>query len=145
MIGAPPRIRPARAADADALARLLGQLGYPAAGTDVARRLERMMGSGHATVLVAEQDGEVVGLATFHLMHVLNRARTVAWLTALVVDEAARGVGIGRALVDGVEAFAREAGCERLSVTTQEFRTEAHAFYARLGFEHTGRRFAKPL
>jgi len=69
----------------------------------------------------------------------------VAWLTALVVDETVRGAGVGRALVEAVEAFARESECERLSVTTQAHRADARAFYPRVGLEETGRRFGKTL
>ena len=86
-----------------------------------------------------------VGLATVHLLSVLNRPCDVAWLTALVVDEAVRGSGVGRRLVEAVESFARDAGCERLSVTTYEHLIEAQAFYLRVGFEATGRRFGKSL
>jgi GNAT superfamily N-acetyltransferase len=69
----------------------------------------------------------------------------VAWLTALVVDAGARGQGVGRALVRAVEDHARRAGCERLSVTTYEGRTEAQEFYARVGLERNGLRFGKAL
>jgi GNAT superfamily N-acetyltransferase len=76
---------------------------------------------------------------------VIHRSRDVAWLTALVVEESARGTGVGRALVAAVEQFAEAAGCERLSVTTHERRADARAFYTRLGLEQTGRRFGKSL
>jgi GNAT superfamily N-acetyltransferase len=75
----------------------------------------------------------------------LNRRRDVAWLTALAVDESARRSGVGRGLVEAVEDFARQSGCERLSVTTQEHRTDACTFYIRVGLEQTGRRFGKML
>ena len=80
-----------------------------------------------------------------HVLAMLNRARDVAWLTTLVVEESLRGSGIGRQLVDAVEALARESGCERLSVTTHEDREDAQKFYLQLGFEQTGLRFGKML
>ncbi len=139
------RLRRATAADADAIAGLLTQLGYPAATADVPRRLERLTAGGRAVVLLAERASGVIGLATAHVVCVLNRPRDVAWLTALVVDQSARGNGVGRALFAAVEEFALESGCERLSVTTQEQRTDARAFYPRMGMEETGRRFGKVL
>jgi GNAT superfamily N-acetyltransferase len=139
------QIRRAGADDAEAVAGLLGQLGYPTETAEVPARLERMGADGRAAVFLAQKGGRVVGLATAHVLSVLNRGRDVAWLTALVVDESARGTGVGRELVGAVEAFGRQAGCERLSVTTQEHRTDAHAFYTRLGFQRTGRRFGKVL
>ena len=87
----------------------------------------------------------IVGLATVHILSVMNRARDVAWLTALVVDASARRSGVGRALVNAVEKFARESNCERLSVTTHEDRMEARTFYVQVGLEQTGRRFGKML
>jgi GNAT superfamily N-acetyltransferase len=104
-----------------------------------------MTDGGRAAVFVAERAGTVMGVATAQIVSVLNRPRDVAWLTALVVDESIRGSGVGRALVESVEAFGRQSGCEWLSVTTHERRADAHAFYQRIGFEHTGRRFGKTL
>jgi GNAT superfamily N-acetyltransferase len=42
-------------------------------------------------------------------------------------------------------ARARELGCARLTLTTHLRRAEAHAFYERLGFEFTGRRYVRML
>jgi predicted N-acetyltransferase YhbS len=139
------QVRRATPGDADAIASLLHQLGYPAASAEVAGRLHRMSLDDRALVLVAGKDGKVVGLATAHILSVLNRSRDVAWLTALVVDESVRGTGVGRLLVKAVEDFARQSGCERLSVTTHKDRLPAREFYARIGLEETGRRFSKTL
>src|SRR5690349_6767881 len=138
-------IRYATAADALALSALLSQLGYPSPPESLPGRLERLTANAGAAALVAVRDDRIVGLATMHFITPINRERDVAWLTTLVVDEAARGTGVGRALVEAVEARARDAGCERLSVTTHENRSQAHEFYARIGFERTGRRFGMTL
>ena len=63
------------------------------------------MADDRAVALVAERGGRVVGLATVHILSVMNRAGDVAWLTALVVDESVRGTGVGRLLVKAVEDF----------------------------------------
>jgi GNAT superfamily N-acetyltransferase len=141
----PLEIRVATDSDSEAIARLLDQLGYPANTAEIPTRLDRLSQADRAEVFLADRDGKVVGLATVHILSVLNRIRDVAWLTALVVDESARGTGVGRRLVESVEAFARQQGCERLSVTTHEDRADARAFYVRIGFEPTGRRFGKVL
>jgi GNAT superfamily N-acetyltransferase len=135
-------IRDAVIADAPALARLLGQLGYPADADAVRRRLERL---GDDRLFVAEVDGDVVGFAQLHVSPAIEYDGDAAKLAALVVDAARRGEGIGRALVAAVEQDARRRGCVLLFVTTAERRTDAHAFYERLGLEYTGRRFAKRL
>jgi GNAT superfamily N-acetyltransferase len=139
-----PTIRDARPADADAIARLLTQLGYPTETEAVASRLDRLLIVGDR-VVVAEVDGAVVGLAHLQVTPAIERDRPAAKLGALVVDEAQRGHGIGRALVEAMEAEARRRGCELLYLTTAERRDDAHAFYERVGLEHTGRRYGRTL
>jgi GNAT superfamily N-acetyltransferase len=56
-----------------------------------------------------------------------------------------RKVGVGKALVKAAEDWARHRGCERISVTTALHRAVAHAFYERLGYSHSGRRYTKVL
>jgi GNAT superfamily N-acetyltransferase len=138
-------LRAPRAVDAAPLARLLGQLGYPAADGAVAERLQRLAGDGRTTVIVAERDGLVCGLATAHCHDSLHRAEPSAQLTVLVVDEAERGRDVGRALVAEAERWARTQGASRLVVTTAAHRAGAHAFYERLGYGLSGRRYAREL
>jgi GNAT superfamily N-acetyltransferase len=139
-----PTIRDARPDDAGALARLLTQLGYPSDADAVDERLERLQVVGDR-VLVAEVEGDVVGLAHLQVTPAIERDRPTAKLGVLVVDETQRGRGIGRALVAAVEAEARLRGCELLFLTTAERRDDAHAFYERVGLEQTGRRYSRTL
>jgi GNAT superfamily N-acetyltransferase len=139
----PVQIRDAEAGDADALARLCTQLGYPANAAAVRARLSRLSAGAGTRVLVASRNAEVSGLATVHIRHTLNHAAPLAQLTLLVVDERVRGMGIGRTLVESAEAWARDQGCHRMIVTTALHRSEAHAFYDRIGYAHTGRRYGK--
>jgi len=137
--------RSAAPRDADAIARLLGELGYPTAPEQVPARLERLSSDARAVVIVAEESGRVIGLATAHTHSSIHVDGEVAWITSLVVGSARRKHGVGRRLVAALEAWARSRGCVRLSVTTALHRHEAHAFYERLGFEFTGRRYTRPL
>ena len=61
------------------------------------------------------------------------------------MDERLRRRGIGEALAREVEKEAEAQGCCLVFLTSAERRADAHAFYRRLGYEETGRRFAKPL
>src|SRR2546423_13888136 len=85
------RIRPATSDDAPALSRLRGQLGYPTEATEIPARLRRLDARPGTTLLVAEEHGEVVGCVTVHLFYSLHTSEPTAWLTAVVVDQAARG------------------------------------------------------
>ena len=137
-------IRDAEARDADAISALLGQLGYPATGEALPARLERLQIVGDR-VVVADLDGAIVGLAQLHVSPTLEYERPAAKLAALVVDASHRGEGVGRALVEAMEAEARARRCELLFLTTAARREDAHEFYLRVGLEETGKRFAKSL
>lgn len=136
-------VRPARVGDADALARLATQLGYPADAAQMPARFARVTADDNAAVFVAESEGTVVGMATIHLRYTINHESPIAQLTLLVVDEASRTRGVGRALVEAAEHFARSRDAKRINVTTAVHRTGAHAFYERIGYSHTGRRYGK--
>jgi GNAT superfamily N-acetyltransferase len=110
----------------------------------VPARIDRMRAAGDR-VVVAEVDGSVAGVAALHVSPSLEHSTPAGKLAALVVDEAHRGTGLGRALVDAMEAEARERGCGVFFLTTAEGRADAHGFYERLGLERTGRRYAKTL
>jgi GNAT superfamily N-acetyltransferase len=137
------RVRTAQRGDADALARLCTQMGYPAQPADMPARIERLENDASASALVAVDDANVVGLITTHLRHTMNHAAPLAQITLLVVDESRRGAGIGRVLVNAAEGWARERGCKRIVVTTALQRSDAHKFYERLEYAHTGRRYGK--
>jgi len=137
-------IHDARPADAPALAALLGELGFPAPANAVASRLDSMIRAAEV-VLVAARDGVLLGLVTVHITPVLHRPTPVGRLTVLVVTERARRQGIGRALVEAAERLLTARGCGLVEVTSNQGRTDAHAFYERLGYEATSLRFRKTL
>ena len=143
-MSAAPNIRVARDTDSDAVLGLLAELGYPTEPDALESRLERLDGEPSARMLVADLDGEVVGFASLHVLHLVERP-PLGRLSAIVVTEPARREGVGLALVDRVEREARAQGCDRLEVTSGEWRDEAHAFYRDIGFEETSKRFIKQL
>ncbi len=139
------RVRPARASDAGRLSDLYGQLGYPTTPAELVERLPALAGEANAVLVVVDTDDAPLGLATLHLIPSLHHGRHNCYITAFVVDESARGTGVGRALLGAVEAWARARDCRRISVTSAERRDGAHRFYEACGFPYTGRRFVKVL
>lgn len=137
-------IRPATADDGPELARLLTLLGHPTAPADVAARWPAFSAENVALVAVAE-GGTLLGALTISQMRVLHRATPVGRISALVVEEARRGEGIGRALVAAAEQRLGAAGCGLLELTSRVDRTAAHAFYEHLGYERTSVRLSKVL
>ena len=138
-------VRDATLADAPVLAPLLGELGYPAAADALTSRMRRMLARDDQRIFVAERDGTALGLLALHVFPVLAYDRDLAMIMALVVTESARGLGVGRALIERAEAVGKSLGASRLMVTTHVRRADAHAFYERLGFEFTGRRYVRPI
>ncbi len=138
-------IRVAAQRDTQAIAPLLGQLGYPATALELGERLERLTDHPDAEVLVAELDGEVVGVAAYQLIDLLERPDPLCRITALVVDDRHRRRGVAYALLDTIEESARYLGCSRLEVTTRLDRADALAFYRAAGFDERPRRLIKPL
>lgn len=139
------RIRTAAAADSEAIAPLLGQLGYPTRADAIPTRLASIeREEGIVLVAVNERD-HIVGVASGAVHVPLHADELVAYITSLVTDAEARGQGVGRALVAELERWATDMGCARLSVTSAEHRADAHAFYPACGFPYTGRRYSKSL
>jgi GNAT superfamily N-acetyltransferase len=131
---APSAVRPARTDDAHAIARLAGQLGYPTSDGELAARLPGVAANRDAVVLVVSAPNGVHGW-----IHVELKRSLLAPLTAqvmgLVVDERRRNEGIGAALLEAGEAWARERGCRAMLVGTRVTRERAHRFYRREGYE----------
>ena len=138
-------IRIAAQRDTVAIAPLLGQLGYPTGADELGERLERLTEHPDVRVLVAELDGEVVGVAAYQLIELLERPDPQCRITALVIDDRSRRRGVAYALLHTIEESAVEQGCFRLEVTTRPDREDALAFYRAAGFEERPRRLTKPL
>lgn len=137
-------VREATAHDLPVMRTLLAELGYEVDAPTLAQRFASFTSLGERA-LVAERDGDVIALATLHMTPVLHRAGAVGRVTALVVTAAARGTGAGAALMREAEAIMTRNGCVLMEVTSNRKRTDAHAFYERLGYTATSYRFGKPL
>jgi GNAT superfamily N-acetyltransferase len=124
------QVRGATPADAEALASLSGQLGYPADVPTILRRLAQVE---HGVVLVAlDAKGAVCAVAHAEPRHLLI-AEPLVELEALVVDEAVRGAGAGAMLLAAVEAWARERDFSSVRVRSNVLRERAQRFYQRKG------------
>jgi len=114
-----------------ALARLLPQLS--SAPPPTAYELETLVDSQAINLLVARVGGRIVGSLTLALFRVPTGQR--AWIEGVVVDQAARGHGVGAALVGEALRLAERAGARTVDLTSRASREAANRLYLRLGFE----------
>jgi GNAT superfamily N-acetyltransferase len=142
----PVTIRAARAADADVIAELTTQLGYDVTEGDAAHRLSRILLRDDQQFFVADLDSRAVGWVHVVLAEYVD-AEAFVVIGGLVVDRNHRRLGIGRALMDRAEIWARERGCSIVRLTSSATRKTAHRFYEDLGYTNikTQYSFVKPL
>ena len=126
-------IRPARPQDAERLAALSGELGYPMTAAEAVQRLADLGSHGDHALLVAENGGRVAGWIQVSLPRIFETPKS-AEIAGLVVDAAERGRGIGRRLVEAAVEWAGAQGCRAVRVRSNVIRERAHAFYVREGF-----------
>jgi GNAT superfamily N-acetyltransferase len=144
-----PRIRKARRSDAERIAQLSGELGYPATASQIATRLRQLKPASKHAVFVAESPDAASGLVGW--LHVsvshLLESDIRAEVNGLIVAEGQRSAGAGAKLLEAAEQWARRHGCRAMNVRSNAIRERAHGFYERHGYEHykTQKAFRKPL
>src|SRR5579864_8372847 len=115
-----------------ALQRLLPQLN-PQLSVPTMERLEAMIADPAVTLLVARDGEQIVGTTTVIVY------TTPFWIKArldeVVVDESARGKGVGAALVQASLELARGKGVEVVELQSGVHRREANRLYPRMGFK----------
>ncbi len=113
----------------EALARLLPQLS--SAAPPDASELAVIMSSG-STLFVARVDGRIVGSLTLVMYRIPTGLK--AWIEDVVVDESARGHGVGESLSKAALEEARRHGAKAVSLTSRPSRDAANRLYQRIGF-----------
>ena len=115
-----------------AVAHLLPQLSETAPVPD-AYDVETVVTSNVTTLLVERDDDQrIVGMLTVAIFRLPSGLR--AWIEDVVVDQSARGLGAGTALVDHALGLAEQAGARSVDLTSRPAREEARALYQSMGF-----------
>lgn len=140
-------VRPMEENDVGDVTLLCAQLGYPSTSGQVLIRMKLLMKDMDHRMFVAETaTGRVVGW-----VHVQGRRSLIAdpfaQVSGLVTDEGHRGEGVGRALMEAAEKWARGQGYSEVLLYTNIVRAHAHRFYLQMGYvtDKTSRVFHKKL
>ena len=122
-------------ASADVLAachRLIPQLSSSSAPIS-AQELEEIIESDTTVLFAARSGQEIVGLLTLAMFRIPTGVR--AWIEDVVVDNQARGKGVGDALNRAALAEAERRGSKTVDLTSRPSREAANRLYQRLGFK----------
>ena len=115
----------------DAMNRLIPQLSSSNPPPTEAE-LATIIGQEACDVIVARDGNTIVGSLTLVVFPIPTGIR--AWIEDVVVDEAARGKGVGEALNTFALQRARERGAKTVDLTSRPSREAANRLYQRLGF-----------
>ena len=139
-------LREARETDLAAILELAGQPGMDdGVVLDIAAAraiFQRIKSNPAHRIFVADRSGEVVGTYALLIMENLGHlGAPSAIVEQVLVAPDRQGAGIGMTMMRHVLAEAREAGCYKLTLSSNLKRVEAHAFYDGLGFTRHGYSF----
>lgn len=129
------RVRAARLEDLPAVVALLAEQDEAPVEERHLRGFEAIEADERNELLVLEDDGDVVGCLQITVIPGLGHAGPErALLEGIRVREDRRGAGLGRTLVEHAIERARARGCSLAQLTSNKRRSDAHRFYASLGF-----------
>jgi GNAT superfamily N-acetyltransferase len=108
----------------------------PGAERVMQRFLADLTSSSHAFLFVAEYDGRTVGFVSGELRESSPTFRPKIWASVddVFVESNYRNLGVGRALVEGVKAWAKERGADGVSLQVAAANARGRKFYEDLGF-----------
>ncbi|MBV9619294.1 MAG: GNAT family N-acetyltransferase [Verrucomicrobia bacterium] len=138
-------VRRAEIGDAEVLADLMTQLGYPTRMSEMEMRMEAICADKIYATFVAIAEGKVCGMIGTRIGQSYEHNSPGGVILALVISEKMRGSGVGQALIAAVENDFAQRNIRRVAVYTHFRRTKAHEFYEKLGYTKNGFRLVKEL
>jgi GNAT superfamily N-acetyltransferase len=136
-------IRPATGQDSSQLFELVCAFPTPTpcSAEAYSRSLQAKLADPHSCLLVAEDNGRLVGYLAGHRHYTFYAGGLTSWVDEVLVVEVFRGKGVGQDLMQAFEEWSKNAGCVLVSLATRG----ASAFYERIGYESKALYFKKYL
>lgn len=130
------QFREATLVDAKAISELSHLLGYTSTVPETTERLKTIIGNKTNCAFVAVAAGEVIGwIHGFCAIRITSES--FVEIGGLVVDEKARGVGVGSKLIQKLVEWGVQQSILYIRVRTNTARPDTHSFYQKLGFTET--------
>lgn len=135
------KIRQATLNDSETLAKLLAQLFEKESEfrPDVIKQTDGLCAilenEEIGTIFVLEKENTVCGMVSLLWSISTALGGRVAWLEDMVIDSASQAKGLGTLLLEHALAYAKNVGCQRITLLSDDDNTRAHRFYERLGFQ----------
>ncbi|WP_245850883.1 GNAT family N-acetyltransferase [Paenibacillus herberti] len=141
------QIRQAEPRDVKALSGLFEELmGYESDTQAMQRQLELISSEPHYYVAVAEWEQELVGTAMGIVCRdLVGNCAPFLLVENVVVSGKVRGKGVGKLLMQRLEQYGSEHRCSYVILASSNIRTDAHQFYASIGYRGAKRGFVKDL
>jgi ribosomal protein S18 acetylase RimI-like enzyme len=119
---------------------LMEQLGYPTSEEVLESRLKRLIDTKGYGVAVACMEEKIVGLVAWSKSPLFVSDKARIHIEGLIIDQKARGMGVGKRLMEFVEDIARTSGPAIIDLTSGVRRSKdgSHEFYKKMGYENKG-------
>ncbi len=136
MVGVRLRVREAKPEDALRLSELYNQLVNNPAVNVEPEQIQALYEDARSKLFVCDYQGNVVGSALVALCSdVMFRKQPFAVVENVIVDVAARGLGVGTALFQAIEIFCVNTNCSKIMLLSSSQRLDSHAFFEKQGFK----------
>ncbi|HSC69160.1 MAG TPA: GNAT family N-acetyltransferase [Cellvibrio sp.] len=129
-------IRRATKVDAESIAKLYAQLNTLSSASVLAERIEVIAKSQNTHLLVCDDSGEIIATALVCLCDdVMYQSQPFAVVENVVVSANYKREGIGKSMMDYVEAFCLERDCSKIMLQTSSKNHDARDFYTAMGYD----------
>lgn len=129
-------IRRAQAADAEAIGNLYRALNTLSAPSVLPERIAALADSEHTHLLVCDDSGEIIATALVCLCQdVMFDSQPFALVENVVVSADYKREGIGKSMMDYIEAFCLKQDCSKIMLQTSSENRDARDFYAAMGYD----------
>jgi GNAT superfamily N-acetyltransferase len=130
---------------ASEISALLISLGYPETERFIEKRIAQFLSRDDEVLLVAIEDGAVIGIISLHFIPQLALAGDFCRICYFCIKKEYRGKGIGAMLELRTVEMAKERGCDRIEVHCHSRRVDAHRFYYQQGYLESPKYLCKLL